>query len=233
MISQWQIRPRRPRRNCAADKDGGDGRTLPRQLSRPVRRLARRRDPRLTPVKLHSLPHPRCWWPPSASSVLQRGHGFAAHPDDYLHRMEPFKITIEAPQSVSGLFLNPPDARACFVFAHGAGVFRFRPRRGRRHGGRGGGWKTCRPRRAWPRPLRRPATHSLTTAERRQQGAMVATPPRLPCRVRPFSAPSLAGSDYREAEPWRGCGRRAGRRGLRTPRPRAGASPRRGEPVMV
>ena len=32
-------------------------------------------------------------------------------PDDYLHRMEPFKITIEAPQSVSGLFLNPPDAR--------------------------------------------------------------------------------------------------------------------------
>ena len=31
--------------------------------------------------------------------------------------MEPFKITIEAPQSVSGLFLNPPDARACFRFS--------------------------------------------------------------------------------------------------------------------
>jgi len=31
--------------HCAAGEDGGDGRTLPRQLSRPVRRLARRRDP--------------------------------------------------------------------------------------------------------------------------------------------------------------------------------------------
>jgi hypothetical protein len=32
-------------------------------------------------------------------------------PDEYLHRVEPFRITIEAPQSVSGLFLNLPDAR--------------------------------------------------------------------------------------------------------------------------
>jgi hypothetical protein len=34
----------------------------------------------LTPVKLHPLPHPRCWRPPSLSSVLQRGHSLAAHP---------------------------------------------------------------------------------------------------------------------------------------------------------
>lgn len=36
--------------------------------------------------------------------------------------MEPLKIMIEAPQPVSGLFLHPPAARACFVFAHGAGA---------------------------------------------------------------------------------------------------------------
>jgi uncharacterized protein len=36
--------------------------------------------------------------------------------------MEPLKIVIEAPQPVSGLLLNPPDAPACFVFAHGAGA---------------------------------------------------------------------------------------------------------------
>ena len=36
--------------------------------------------------------------------------------------MEPLKIKVEAPQSVSGLLLNPPDARACFVLAHGAGM---------------------------------------------------------------------------------------------------------------
>src|SRR6202035_3425000 len=34
----------------------------------------------------------------------------------------PLKIGIEAPQPVSGLYLYPPDARACFVFAHGAGA---------------------------------------------------------------------------------------------------------------
>jgi uncharacterized protein len=32
------------------------------------------------------------------------------------------KIGIEAPQPVPGLYLYPPDARACFVFAHGAGA---------------------------------------------------------------------------------------------------------------
>jgi uncharacterized protein len=37
-------------------------------------------------------------------------------------RMEPVKVGIEAPQPVSGLLLEPPDARACFVFAHGAGA---------------------------------------------------------------------------------------------------------------
>jgi uncharacterized protein len=36
--------------------------------------------------------------------------------------MEPLKIRIDAPQPVSGLFLAPSDARACFVFAHGAGA---------------------------------------------------------------------------------------------------------------
>jgi hypothetical protein len=36
--------------------------------------------------------------------------------------MEALKIGIDAPEPVSGLLLNPPDARACFVFAHGAGA---------------------------------------------------------------------------------------------------------------
>jgi len=35
---------------------------------------------------------------------------------------EPLTITIEAGQSVSGLLLMPANARACFVFAHGAGA---------------------------------------------------------------------------------------------------------------
>jgi hypothetical protein len=32
------------------------------------------------------------------------------------------QIKIEAPQPVSGLLLNPPEARPDFVFAHGAGI---------------------------------------------------------------------------------------------------------------
>jgi predicted alpha/beta-hydrolase family hydrolase len=32
------------------------------------------------------------------------------------------KVEIAAPHPVSGLLLTPPDARACFVFAHGAGA---------------------------------------------------------------------------------------------------------------
>jgi len=35
---------------------------------------------------------------------------------------EPLTITIDAGQSVSGLLLMPANARACFVFAHGAGA---------------------------------------------------------------------------------------------------------------
>jgi uncharacterized protein len=35
---------------------------------------------------------------------------------------EPVVITVDDAHSVSGLWLRPPDARACFVFAHGAGA---------------------------------------------------------------------------------------------------------------
>jgi predicted alpha/beta-hydrolase family hydrolase len=34
----------------------------------------------------------------------------------------PLKISLEAGGAVSGLLLAPPDARACYVFAHGAGA---------------------------------------------------------------------------------------------------------------
>ena len=34
----------------------------------------------------------------------------------------PVTITIDDGQQVSGLLLAPPDARACYVFAHGAGA---------------------------------------------------------------------------------------------------------------
>jgi predicted alpha/beta-hydrolase family hydrolase len=36
--------------------------------------------------------------------------------------MEPLTIRIDEAQQVSGLLLSPPDARACYVFAHGAGA---------------------------------------------------------------------------------------------------------------
>jgi predicted alpha/beta-hydrolase family hydrolase len=36
--------------------------------------------------------------------------------------MDALKILIDLPQPVSGLFLNPPAAQACFAFAHGAGA---------------------------------------------------------------------------------------------------------------
>jgi predicted alpha/beta-hydrolase family hydrolase len=36
--------------------------------------------------------------------------------------MDALKIGIDSPQPVSGLFLNPPAAHTCFVFAHGAGA---------------------------------------------------------------------------------------------------------------
>jgi predicted alpha/beta-hydrolase family hydrolase len=36
--------------------------------------------------------------------------------------METLKIEVDPAQSVSGLLLNPQHARACFVFAHGAGA---------------------------------------------------------------------------------------------------------------
>ena len=36
--------------------------------------------------------------------------------------METIRIEIEASDAVSGLLLNPPDARGCFVLAHGAGA---------------------------------------------------------------------------------------------------------------
>ena len=34
----------------------------------------------------------------------------------------PVTLTIDGGQQVSGLLLAPPDARACYVFAHGAGA---------------------------------------------------------------------------------------------------------------
>jgi len=40
----------------------------------------------------------------------------------FVHSMEPLRVVIEAPQPVSGLWLIPADARACYVFAHGAGA---------------------------------------------------------------------------------------------------------------
>src|SRR5678816_485552 len=36
--------------------------------------------------------------------------------------MEQLSIRIDETQQVSGLLLSPPDARACYVFAHGAGA---------------------------------------------------------------------------------------------------------------
>jgi len=35
---------------------------------------------------------------------------------------QPITIEVEADAAVSGLVLSPPDARACYVFAHGAGA---------------------------------------------------------------------------------------------------------------
>src|SRR3981081_4009183 len=36
--------------------------------------------------------------------------------------METLRIEVAASHAVSGLLLSPPHARACFVFAHGAGA---------------------------------------------------------------------------------------------------------------
>ncbi len=38
------------------------------------------------------------------------------------YALEPLTITVDAAHSVSGLLLRPENARACFVFAHGAGA---------------------------------------------------------------------------------------------------------------
>ena len=35
---------------------------------------------------------------------------------------KPVTLTLDDGQQVSGLLLAPPDARACYVFAHGAGA---------------------------------------------------------------------------------------------------------------
>ena len=35
---------------------------------------------------------------------------------------KPITLAIDAGQSVSGLLLAPPDARACYILAHGAGA---------------------------------------------------------------------------------------------------------------
>src|SRR4051812_19063799 len=37
-------------------------------------------------------------------------------------QMETIKIKIEASDAVTGLLMNPAQAHACFVFAHGAGA---------------------------------------------------------------------------------------------------------------
>ena len=40
---------------------------------------------------------------------------------------EPATIIVDATHSVSGLLLAPPQARACYIFAHGAGAGMFHP----------------------------------------------------------------------------------------------------------